>query len=99
MNKFTFTPGRLSKIGSAAEALDIVSNPQRLKILVMLEELGESDVTAIGAACNLSSSGVGQQLTKLRSGGFVTFEPRGTSRIYRRLPHPVADFALGLVKE
>lgn len=93
---FAFTPDRLEAIEKARDGLDRVGGLARLKLLYALECLGEADVTTLGSACGLSSSGVSQELKKLKDGGMVAVRPEAQARIYRRLPHPVADFALAL---
>jgi DNA-binding transcriptional ArsR family regulator len=64
------------------EPLQVIAAPRRLRILELVwdQEMSAGD---IAAQFEVSWSAVSQQLSVLKTAGFVTERRQGTSRIYR----------------
>lgn len=72
---------------SVVDRLGSLSDPTRMRILLVLDE-GEFNVGELRQALQLPQSTVSRHLRTLSEGGWVTVRSEGTSRVYRRAPHP-----------
>ena len=68
--------------GKGVEALQVIAEPRRLRILELVWER-ELSAGEIAAQFDVSWSAVSQHLSVLKSAGFVAERREGTSRIYR----------------
>lgn len=75
----------LKKLQNSSEkicqALKVISNPDRLTIIVFLSK-GEKSVGEIEIALNISQPTLSQQLTVLRKGNFVSSRRSGKNIFY-----------------
>ncbi len=72
------------ELEEAAELFNLASNPPRLKILYLLDELKELCVCDLAEMLNVSVSAISQHLAKLRAYGIATTR-RDAQTIYYRL--------------
>jgi len=67
----------------AASVLRAVAHPLRLRLLEILEEKGECNVTALCEASGATQPAVSQQLARLRHEGVVEATREGSQVFYR----------------
>jgi ArsR family transcriptional regulator, arsenate/arsenite/antimonite-responsive transcriptional repressor len=80
-----------------------LSDPNRLKILFMLAEHGELNVSAIGEQLGQSQPAVSHHLTQLKGAGLVEYRREGKFNFYALHPtglHELVDrlFPVGLAR-
>jgi len=77
-------------VEAMAEALKVLSHPQRLRILELLDIRGECCAGEILEALGLDQSAVSQHLAKMRQAGIIACRPDGTKRYFRVAnEHPI----------
>lgn len=62
--------------------LKALAHESRLLLLTKLAE-GESDVSTLGLACNISQPTLSQQLTILRRAGLIRYRRMGKNKLYQ----------------
>jgi len=72
---------------AVVDRLGALGDPTRMRILLVLDQ-GEFNVGELCQALQLPQSTVSRHLRTLSEGGWVTARSEGTSRVYRRAPHP-----------
>lgn len=82
MPKSSLAKGDARHYDPMARLFNLLSNPERLRLIALLEE-NEKDVSALQQATGMSISSVSQHLKSLREAGIVTFRRQGKYRIYR----------------
>jgi len=75
---------------AAADSLQALSAPSRLRILARLHD-GPASVTEIAAAVGMDASAVSHQLRVLRHLGLIVGERAGRRVVYELHDHHVAD--------
>ena len=70
-------------LATAAEIMKAIAHPVRLKILEILERVGEANVTTLVDKTGASQPVVSQQLSRLRHSGVLGCRREGTSMYYR----------------
>jgi ArsR family transcriptional regulator len=68
---------------SAAEVMKAIAHPIRLRILEILDLMGEANVTTLSEKTGASQPAVSQQLSRMRGGGVLGTRREGTSVFYR----------------
>jgi DNA-binding transcriptional ArsR family regulator len=79
---------------SAVEALDVLGDPVRRRIIELLAggERSAGDVSAtVGDEFGISQPAVSQHLRVLRENGFATVRADGTRRLYTVTPAPLVE--------
>ncbi|MEA4863510.1 MAG: ArsR/SmtB family transcription factor [Victivallaceae bacterium] len=76
-------PLPLQYIEAMSEALKVLSHPQRLRMLELLDIRGECCAGEIFEALDLEQSAVSQHLAKMRQAGIITCRSDGTKRYFR----------------
>jgi len=79
----------LATVKEAARVLRCIGHPVRLRIIEMLDELGERTVTDIGAALHLEQAVTSQHLTLMRDKGILASRRDGVNVYYRILDDKV----------
>ena len=80
----TFDPENFgNQAFEVAGILRALANERRLMILCTLVESGESNVSALAEAVELSQSALSQHLAKMRDEGLVTFRRESQTLWYR----------------
>ncbi len=79
-------------VEQAAQRFDLLSEPTRLRILLLLDQAGEMNSAELHQALALSQPAVGTDLKKLRLGRLVESRRAGTSLHYRLASSDVHDF-------
>ena len=67
---------------SAAEVMKAIAHPIRLRILEILDIMGEANVTTLSDKTGASQPVVSQQLSRMRAGGALRTRRDGTSVFY-----------------
>lgn len=67
----------------AAETFALLATPTRVRILWLLAQRGDSDVTTLAAEVGATIAAVSQHLAKLRLADLVTVRAHGRRQIYR----------------
>jgi len=82
-----------------AKDLNILSEPSRLNILLLLAVIKEMNVNELSFAINLSPSAVSHQLKILRDGGFVKFRKKGKEVCYSMFDEDMVETANRLLED
>lgn len=88
-------PKRIIK--AAADLFNVLSNPMRLQIIILLNE-GEKDVKEIHERLGLSSSNASQHLAILRAHHLVDLRQEGTRAFYKLRNKKVIDIIRQAIK-
>ncbi len=78
-------------VEQAAQLFDLLSDPTRLRILLLLDQQGEVTVTGLCHELNISQSGVSTQLKKLRLGRLVESRRDGHFAYFRLTSDAACD--------
>ncbi len=83
------TPRKLAPevLDDAARVLRAIAHPLRLRLLEILGQKGESNVTALCEASGAPQPAVSQQLARLRHEGILAAR-RGGSQVFYRVARP-----------
>ena len=77
---------RVRTVRELSEFFKSLSDVNRLKILIMLAEHGELNVSAIGAQLGQSQPAVSHHLTQLKGAGLIEFRREGKFNFYALHP-------------
>lgn len=89
-----FTP----ELEDLAEFFDLLGNDTRLKILFLLQQMGEVCVCDIAEVLEISVSAVSQQLAKLKAYGLVKSRRDNQTIYYGLAAHPLLGQVLHMFK-
>jgi len=78
-----FAPLPQSYMEAMAETLKVLSHPQRLRILELLDVRGECCAGEIFEALNMDQSAASQHLARMRRAGIIGCRPVGTRRYFK----------------
>lgn len=97
-------PSRVDPVGLSAEAatilagtLSLLSEPTRLRILYLLDQVGERSVGQLAAALGVGEDAMSYALRLLRTAGLVSHRKEGRTVLYRiapDFPQPLLDHCL-----
>ncbi len=79
-----FTPD----LDERAGVLDVVSQPTRLRLFYLLDQIGEVCVCDLGAILGVTQSAVSQHLAKFKACGLVTVRRDNQTLFYRLADRP-----------
>jgi DNA-binding transcriptional ArsR family regulator len=79
-----FTPD----LDERAAVLDVVSQPTRLRLFYLLDEIGEVCVCDLGEILGITQSAVSQHLAKFKAYGLVTARRENQTLFYRLSDKP-----------
>ena len=79
------------KMEEAAELLNLAGNSTRFKLLNLLDEMDEINVSNLSELLGVSVSAVSQHLAKLRAFGLVKARRDAQTIYYRLADHPFND--------
>ncbi len=86
--------GRVRRVKELSEFFKSLADENRLKILMMLSQNGEMNVSAIGEQLGQSQPAVSHHLTQLKSAGLVEYRREGKFNFYALQPtglHELVD--------
>jgi ArsR family transcriptional regulator len=86
--------GRVRSVKELSEFFKSLADENRLKILMMLSQNGEMNVSAIGEQLGQSQPAVSHHLTQLKSAGLVEYRREGKFNFYALQPtglHELVD--------
>jgi len=75
-------------INQAVDFLKLISDPTRMKIILLLEE-GEVSVNDLAVAMDMTKSAISHQLKSLKNGGYVEDRRVGKRKYYSILDHHI----------
>ena len=78
-------------IDTAAELLNLAGNSTRFKLLNLLDEMDEINVSDLSELLGVSVSAISQHLAKLRAYGLVVPRREAQTIYYRLADHPFND--------
>jgi ArsR family transcriptional regulator len=78
--------GRIRTVKELSELFKSLADENRLKILIMLAEHGELNVSAIGDRLGQSQPAVSHHLTQLKNAGLVEYRREGKFNFYALHP-------------